>query len=145
MKILVICFLWSINLLAQSDPNLILTQGQNEKWFQKLEQLDLQKQIEFINKRILADTNIFIPDNLDRLTIENPDKRVTGFCKPAMLVGGILLYVENRTQSKYLRKLTSLLTVRTVVSIKIMDTNTAQALFGSRVTCEGLQINVKSK
>jgi len=48
--------LLTTNLIAQVDSGLILTQEQNDKWFERFGQLGLKDQIETLNKRILMDT-----------------------------------------------------------------------------------------
>ena len=135
----------TINLYAQNQADLILTEEQNEKWFETLEQLSLPNQIDFLNKRLLADTNIFVPSNLDRVHVDKPDNRQVGFCKPIIVVGGIAISIENRTKSNYIIQLTSLLTSKTVKKLDIIKDDLATGLYGSRGTCKGLLITLDNK
>jgi hypothetical protein len=96
MKVLIftIYSFLTISLYAQNQADLILIQEQNEKWFETLEQLSLPNQIDFLNKRLMADTNIFVPSNLDRVHVDKLDNRQVGFCKPIIVAGGIAEVTE---------------------------------------------------
>ena len=137
--------LLTTNLIAQVDSGLILTQEQNDKWFERFGQLGLKDQIETLNKRILMDTNVFVTNTLDRLVIEKVNRRQVGFCKPMMLIGGVLISIENRTQTSDIKYLTTLLTAETVKKIEIIKEDQASALFGQRGICKGLNVTITSK
>lgn len=143
--ILTIFSLVTISLYGQSKPDLILTQEQNDKWFEAFEQLSLQNQIDFLHKRLLADTNMFVPTNFDRLETVQLKGRQVGFCKPIIVAGGVEISIENRTKPVDVRHLTSLLTAKTVERIEIVKGDQATALFGSRGICKGIIISINGK
>jgi hypothetical protein len=145
VTVLNLFLLLTINLYGQVDNELILTQEHNDKWFEKIEKLNLKDQLEVINRRLLADTNIFVPNNLDRVEIDKLDGRQVGFCKPLMLFGGVIFSIENRTKTGDIRYLTTLLTTKTVEKVEIVKADQATALFGSRGICKGLIITTNSK
>lgn len=137
--------LLTIVLCGQNKDDLVLTQEQNDKWFETFGQLSLEKQIETLNKRLLADTNIFIPNNFELLEKVQLNGRQVGYCKPLMVAGGVQLSIENRTSPEDIQHLTSLLTTRTVKKIEAIKGNQATALFGSRGTCNGIIITIKGR
>jgi hypothetical protein len=132
-------------LLGQIKDDLVLTQEQNDNWFGSFEQLGLDKQIEFLNRRILADTNIFVPTNFELLEKVQLNGRQVGFCKPLMVAGEVQISTENRTRTEDVKHLTSLLTTRTVKKIEVVKGNKATALLGSRGACNGIIITIKGR
>lgn len=143
--ILTIFSFLTISLYAQNQADLILTQEQNDHWFETLEQLSLQNQIDFLNKRLLTDTNIFIPNRLDRIQGDKLAGRQAGFCKPIIVAGGTAISIGNRTLPNDIIQLTSLLNSSTVKKIEVIKGDEATGLFGSQGVCKGLLITVNKK
>jgi hypothetical protein len=147
MKILILTLfsLLTISLYGQRTDDLILTQEQNDKWFETLEQLTPQNQITFLNNRLLADTNIFVMTNDDRHKTIQLNGRQVGFCKPIIAAGGVLLSIENGTRPGDVRRLTALLTHKTVERIEVLKSDRASALWGSRGICKAIIISINGK
>jgi hypothetical protein len=135
----------TISLYGQSKDDLILTQEQNDKWFETFEQLTLRNQIEFLNKRLLADTNIFVTTNFERLETVQLNGRQVGFCKPIIVAAGVEISIENRTEPRDVRHLTSLLNTKTVERIEVVKGDQATALLGSRGICKGIIISINGR
>jgi hypothetical protein len=110
-----------------------------------LGQLGLDKQIDFLNKRLLADTNIFVPTNFELLEKTQLNGRHVGFCKPLVIAGGVQISIENRTRAEDVKQLKSLLTTRTVEKIEVITGDKATALLGSRGVCNGIVITIKGR
>jgi hypothetical protein len=147
MRLLIITTLYFFTtvLYGQTKDNLVLTQEQNDKWFESFGQLKLDKQLEALNKRLLADTNIFVPTNFELLEKVQLNGRQVGFCKPLMVAGGVQISIENRTRTEEVKQLTSLLTTRTVKKIEVITGDKATALLGSRGVCNGIIITIMGK
>jgi hypothetical protein len=137
----------AITLCGQVEGNdLILTQEQNANWFIQLEQIELKNQIELINKRILLDTNVFIPPNrTDRYLTDNLNGRLSGYCKPVIVAGGVPIYIENRTKISDIKRLTDLLNLKTINSIEIISGDKAKAIYGSKGGCKALIVTLRKK
>jgi hypothetical protein len=84
-----IIVLTAVSAYGQTDSvETVLTKEQNEHWFIRLRQSDLEKQVEKINRRILMDTNVSVFSGVDRLVAEQMSNRRAGYCKPILVVGG---------------------------------------------------------
>ncbi|MCD9014453.1 hypothetical protein [Parachryseolinea silvisoli] len=147
MKILILTIfaLLTVSLYGQSKEDLILTQEQNDRWFEAFDQLTLQNQVEFLNNRLLADTNIFVKATFDRHKTDPLNGRQVGFCKPIIVAGGVRISIENRTKPKDVRRLTSILTPKTVERIDVLKGDDAFALWGSRGICKAIIISVNGR
>jgi len=139
-----IFILGTIKLFGQVDgKDLILTQEQNENWFIRLGQIEFKDQVDLIDRRLLLDTNVFIPN---RYTRENFNgRRLAGFCKPIIVAGGIPILIENTTNTDGIERLTKLLNVKTIKSIQIIDGEKATAIYGSRGECKVLIVTIEKK
>ena len=141
--ILNILVLGAIELFGQVDStDLIVTQKQNENWFIHLGQIGFKEQVELINRRVLLDTNVFIPN---RYTADNLNGRLSGYCKPILVAGGIPFYIKNKTKAGHIARLTELLTVKTIKSIEIVSGEKATAIFGSAGECKVLVVTMRKK
>ncbi len=142
--VLSIFILGTISLFGQVvRRDLILTQEQNEDWFLHLEQSELKDQVELINRRILSDTNVFVPSNTDRYIAENVNGRILGYCKPIIVAGGTLFYIGNGTKTSDIKRLTELLTIKTIKSIEVIPKEKAIGIYGSRGECRELLVTIK--
>jgi hypothetical protein len=130
---LVICCSFS-SLFGQST-NLILTEAQNNKWFDSLAAVPLSGQLQMIGQRLLADTNVFIRKSYnDRIkVVEQVGNRVEGFGKPTIVVENRAMWIDNKTDAKKIVGLTQLLTTDYIDDITLLkgtDPKTT-ALYGS--------------
>ncbi len=136
----------TIQLFGQIESrDLILTQEQNEDWFLHLEQSDLKDQVVLVNKRILSDTNVFIPNKTDRYIAENLNGRLIGYCKPIIVAGGIPIYIGNGTKTSDIKSLTGLLTIKTIKSIEVIPEERAIEIYGFKGECKELLVTIKRK
>lgn len=144
--ILTIFILGTLNLFGQIESTgLILTQEQNEDWFLHLGQSTLKDKIKLINKRILSDTNVFVPNKTDRYIAENLNGRLSGYCKPVIVAGGIPIYIENKAETSDVKRLTELLNSSVIKSIEIISGEKAIAIYGSRGECKVLVVTILKK
>jgi TonB-dependent SusC/RagA subfamily outer membrane receptor len=141
----------STTLTAQSEvDSLVLTKEQNDKWILKLEKEIKVKQLDLIKKRLLLDTNIYIPIYYaDRIKFDNEKakgKRTEGLGRPLLVFNGqYSAYIDNVTKSKSIVKLTELLTHNKIKSISIMKGSQATALYGSRAACGVIILTTMNK
>ena len=148
MRFILSCLiiLRTISVYGQADSaELILTKEQNENWFIHLGQSDLKEQVESINKRILIDTNVSVFSGIDRHVAEHLSNKRAGYCKPIIVAGGVPIYIENKTKTIYLERLTELLKPKSIKAIEIMSGDKAMAIFGSRGECNVIVMTVKRK
>ena len=114
--------------------NLILTSEQNNSWFDSLKIQSLDRQLFTIKYRLLADTNIFVKRSYpDRIrVVEQVSNRVIGEGKPTIIIGGLVMFIDNKTETKKVISLTELLDTTSIKAISILSNNDPAtiALFG---------------
>ena len=114
--------------------NLILTSDQNNKWLDSIKTLPLDKQLQSIKQRLLSDTNIFVrhnyPDGIK--IVEQIGNRIYGDGKPALIIGGYPMIIDNKTATNKIIRLTQLLTADHIKEIGILSGKDAMtAIYGS--------------
>jgi hypothetical protein len=130
-------FLFCLSFLSTfgQTESLILSREQNNNWLDSLKVLTLDKQLSAINRRLLADTNIFVKKYYaDRIKLKDSlGKRVYGDGKPIIIIGADYIAINNNTKSKNIVELTMLLTKNTIKKISILDGNDPKtiAIYGS--------------
>jgi hypothetical protein len=141
----------STTLTAQSGvDSLVLTKEQNDRWILKLEREIKIKQLDLIKKRILLDTNIYIPKYYpDGLKFDNEKakgKKTEGYGRPLLVFNGqYAAYIDNGTKSKSIVKLTEFLSDNKITTISIMNAPQATAVYGSRASCGVILFSTKDK
>jgi len=105
--------------------NLILTTEQNDKWIDSLKTLPLEKQLQFITDRLLSDTNTYVRQSYaDGIKhIDSLGTRVYCDGKPALIIGGYPMTIDNKTQTAKVISLTRLLTLRYIGKILVLGPN----------------------
>jgi TonB-dependent SusC/RagA subfamily outer membrane receptor len=152
MRVLLIIILTlSTNLTAQSQvDSLVLSKDQNDRWIVKLERETKVRQLDLVRKRILSDTNIYVPKYYpDRIKFDNEKakgKRSEGYCRPLLVFNAqYYAYIDNGTKEKSIKQLVEFLTDSRIESILIMKDSQATALYGSRATCGVILLTTKDK
>jgi hypothetical protein len=116
--------------------NIVLTREQNCKWLDSLKKLKLGQQLLMINERLLADTGVFVRQFYnDGIKIdEQIGDRVYGDGKPAIIIGGYLVIIDNKTPASKIVSLTKYLTTEVIKEISILNPNESAtaAIYGLR-------------
>ena len=134
------------------SKDLILTEAQNNRWFDSLAILPLGNQLQMIKQRLLADTNVFVweghPDNgWVKWKADSLGNRVYGLGKPTIIVGTTALLIDNKTVSKKIVASTQLLTMDYIDSITLLKgTDPATtAIYGSLGRSGIIHMKLKKK
>lgn len=128
---------------------LVLTQAQNEKWFDSLALLPLAWQLQMIKQRLLADTNVFVKRSYpDGIRVKDSlGNRVYGAGKPLLITKKVYLQSDNITDRNKIINLTQLLNMKYIETITLMkgtDPKTT-ALYGSNAMNGVIFIKTKKK
>jgi hypothetical protein len=115
--------------------NLILTNEQNNIWFENLRMLSFNQQLLKIRNRLLSDTNIFVKKNYPDGIIINDSlgQRIFGEGKPMFIVSGYPVIIDNKTQNNKIINLTNLITQTYIRELFIFAPNDpwATAIYGT--------------
>ncbi len=116
---------FSLNAMAQpSNPDVILTKEQNQKWLWDLEVLTLKEQISKIQKRIIADSNFY--EHKKPVIRDGYEPTL----QPVISIDGVILTVCKGASKDDLSQLLGIL--NNVISIKILEKEQATPLVGRR-------------
>jgi hypothetical protein len=146
-------FLISIHglILFGQTADLILTKEQNEKWFDSLETISLDSQLDLIKTRILNDTAVYNSNQFrsDRVILDNLKKEETLKGLGNIADGRILYFVRykykplkkykfldfqwnNWTSTSEIKKFHDFLSVDKIMNIELItDDKNEMAIFGS--------------
>jgi hypothetical protein len=146
ITILIIC---SFSTTFGQSNELVLTEAQNNKWFDSLSTLSLEGQLTMIKQRILSDTNVFVRKSYaDRIKVaEQVGNRVIGNGKPTILVENVAMWIDNETNTKKIIGLAQLLTIDHIKSIDLLKGGDpkAMALYGSVSLNDIILMKLKKK
>jgi hypothetical protein len=148
---IIFCMLSFSTLFAQLavKDSLILTDGQNTRWLNRLEESDLTNKLAHIKRRLLADTAVYVRQpSADRISMADQYKyenRIEGSCKPILVFDGQLLYFTNTMTHQMVRKTADLLTNANVKDVIVIRDASAAAIYGSRASCGVLVFHLKNK
>lgn len=104
--------------------NLILTEEQNNHWFDSLSSLSLENKLTAINNRILSDTAVFVKNFYnDRIKVnDQPGDRVYGNSKPVIIVNNQqAIVIKNETATAKIHALSHLLTPKYIAAILLLS------------------------
>ncbi len=154
MRLRTIIFLFGLLTYGQVNGQLILTEEENLSWINKLkEEKELEGRLNILRTRILADTNVYVKNIGDRVTLttqENRNKEL-GLCRPLLIVEGYyinVINVTNGTDRTTVETLVKELTTDRIKQFEVVDGEKAKALFGQNGWCGVIlltTINKKAK
>lgn len=128
---------------------LILTEQQNEQWFDRLSKAPLSTQLQLISERLLADTNVFVKKSYpDGIRVQDSlGSRAYGVGSPMLLVENVYLGIDNHTDRKKIIKLAQMLHTDAIEAITLMKGTDPQttALYGSKGWSGVIVMKLKSK
>jgi hypothetical protein len=137
-KILIVCvsvFLSTFFLAYGQGQNLILTREQNNKWLDSLSSFTFDLQLMKIVDRLVTDTNVFVRQFYNhRIKVEEQvGNRVYGDGKPALIIGGYPMIIDNKTAPQKIVDLAKLLNSGFIEKISILSPNdpATTAVYGS--------------
>ena len=94
----------SFDVLGQifSIDFVIVNKEQNDEWIKKLESVDLAKQVQMIQDRLLADTITYVKGYEDRIILKPlaDSVKIDVYCRPIIIVDGLVIRSEERRVGK---------------------------------------------
>lgn len=133
---------------GQVYGQLILTKGENLAWVQKLrDEKDLSVKLEIVRARILADTNVFVQENGDRIIVQTgkDQHKQDGICKPLLIIEGVPIQINNITSRKTVENLAKKLTTNNIVQLEVASDQSALGHFGQNGLCGIILIKAKNR
>ena len=144
IKLPILILLIGLLTSGQVNGQLILTEQENLTWVNKLKgEKELPEQLNMLRSRLLADTNVFVRNTMDRIIL-NKDKPI-GLCKPRLMVDGHLIQPTNDTDAQIVKNLTKELTTDQIKHLEVADEKIANALFGPSGWCGLVLLTPKNK
>ncbi len=148
MRLQVLSIVIGLFTYGQAHGQLILTEEENKAWIEKIRtEKELNKQLDLLRNRMLADTNVYVMIFGDRVILKtDKDKqKVDGLCRPLIFVDGQPIYIKNGTSTKAIKKLVNSLTDDNIKGLSVADDNQATALYGSTGLCGLIALKSKNK
>jgi hypothetical protein len=111
--------------------NLIITEEQNNRWFDSLSSLSLENKLTAISNRILSDTAVFVRNFYnDRIRVnDQPGDRVYGHSKPVIVINNQqAIVIKNETATAKIHALCHLLTPKYITAILLLIGNKPSTL-----------------
>ncbi|MDN4164453.1 hypothetical protein QWY31_03015 [Cytophagales bacterium LB-30] len=125
-----------------------MTEEENKTWTAKLRtEKELNKQLDLLRNRILADTNVYVMIFGDRvfLKTDRDKQKSDGLCRPLLIVDGQPIYINNGTPTKKIKELVNILTIDNIKGLSVADDKQATALYGSTGLCGLIALTPKNK
>jgi hypothetical protein len=148
MRLRTTILLFGLLTWGQTHGQLILTETENSNWTEKLRaEKDLNKQLDLLRSRILADTNVYIKP-LVHYYVSKSDRdknKSDGLCKPLLIVSGQIINIQSETPTKKIKELVNALTTDNIKELNIAHDNQAIALYGSSGRCGLIMLTAKNK
>ena len=148
MRLRTIKLIFGLLTYGQVNGQLILTEEENKAWIEKIRtEKELNKQLDLLRNRMLADTNVYIMNFGDRVILKtDKDKqKADGLCRPLLFVDGQPIYIKNGTSTKVIKQLADSLTTDNIKGLSVADDNQATALYGSSGLCGLIALTPKNK
>jgi len=126
---LVIIYCVTFSSASGQLKNLILTREQNNTWMDSVKRLSFDQQLLNINYRLLADTNVYVRQFYNgriqsNYTIaDSLGNRKHGDGKPMIVIGGSLLFIDNKTVTNKIIRLTALINKNNIKEIFFLTPN----------------------
>jgi hypothetical protein len=149
-KVLLIIFLiYSSCVYGQkfTDNITIVNKDENDNWLTNLEKQETNTQKVLVADRLLSDTLAYVKATGDRIKFkpQTDSAKVDVRCRPQIIFNGIPLYIKNRTPTKSVRELSSLLRQAKINKIEIVRDEKATALYGTQGLCGLILISSDDK
>lgn len=113
-----------------------MTEEENVTWIIELrEEKELERQLEVIRTRILADTSVYVKRIGDRVILNTDSTKSIGLCRPLLIIEGNYIDISNDTDVKTVENFVKELTTERIKQLKVADEKTAKALFGQNGWC----------
>ncbi|MFI5451481.1 hypothetical protein ACHMWN_04925 [Pedobacter sp. UC225_61] len=134
---------------AELKKKLILTETQNNNWLDSLKKLPKEAQFSFIMKRMVLDTNVFIPkyfpDGIKPI-LSTPNK-YTGCCKPIVVFAfkkdkKNVLVINDVVNIKIISQLHQIKKEISIDELNIYTGSTATAIYVSRAMGGVIILNI---
>ena len=117
---------------GQVSNDLVLTKEGNEDWLETILKLPSGEKFEFLKARLLADTNVYLPETHPDKSFEKSidEGKVQGTSKPKVYINGMLINTYDFSKSNEVVILCSLLNERNFKKMKIVDAQLVSTLHG---------------